>query len=318
MSRVVCPLCKISSSILIDVKEGNIKCTQCGTVIESRFIDETSEYRQFAVDHGVKNKTRTSFAGKDGSQLGTSCTNRDRNNISMRILKETSDTKLKEACKKIRVYASNFELSKEIETFACELRAKMIEKNVAEKKDNTAKDIACIYLATMYEELGYSIEKIISKCGLTSSLNYKKVETVVEDINQYGSQNSDHPCDSPIITEVFGRSIQKFINSSTCVVRICKDIGLKPYFYNLARDVCKLLRFEEGSKPESIAGAVIVYMMERLPRKSEYPDVSKVAEAACVKLNTIKDKMDSIESKIDEIRKLPSYKEFERIVNKRT
>ena len=47
-----CPYCK-SKNVFVDVREGNIVCKNCGTIIEARIIDESDEIRNFGKDQIV-------------------------------------------------------------------------------------------------------------------------------------------------------------------------------------------------------------------------------------------------------------------------
>lgn len=49
---------KCGSNVVVDHKHGKIRCTECGLIIEDRFVDPTSEYRFFTENTSPQNDPR--------------------------------------------------------------------------------------------------------------------------------------------------------------------------------------------------------------------------------------------------------------------
>jgi transcription initiation factor TFIIB len=47
----ICPNCKAKDSVITDFTNGQVACTQCGSVLDDRIIDETSEWRNFSSEN---------------------------------------------------------------------------------------------------------------------------------------------------------------------------------------------------------------------------------------------------------------------------
>lgn len=58
MSDNFCTDCKRHTEVVLDHAAGDTVCSECGLVLESRSIDETSEWRTFADDSGSNDPNR--------------------------------------------------------------------------------------------------------------------------------------------------------------------------------------------------------------------------------------------------------------------
>lgn len=58
MAELYCPDCKRSTEVAADHSAGDMICTECGLVLESHSIDETSEWRTFANESGDNDPVR--------------------------------------------------------------------------------------------------------------------------------------------------------------------------------------------------------------------------------------------------------------------
>jgi len=55
-NEMICRRC--GSNVVVDHKNGKIRCTDCGLIKEDRFIDPTSEYRFFMENTSPQNDPR--------------------------------------------------------------------------------------------------------------------------------------------------------------------------------------------------------------------------------------------------------------------
>jgi transcription initiation factor TFIIB len=82
-----CILCKSEDSIITDFTNGQIACTNCGTVLDDRIIDETSEWRNFSSENpGSSNSDPNRVGGPinpylDEINLSTTISTTKRNGI---------------------------------------------------------------------------------------------------------------------------------------------------------------------------------------------------------------------------------------------
>ncbi|KAL0339684.1 UNVERIFIED_CONTAM: Transcription initiation factor IIB [Sesamum radiatum] len=53
-----CMDCRRRTTVVLDRASGDAVCLECGLVLESRFIDETAEWRNFADDSGGHDPNR--------------------------------------------------------------------------------------------------------------------------------------------------------------------------------------------------------------------------------------------------------------------
>ncbi|GAA0149156.1 general transcription factor [Lithospermum erythrorhizon] len=58
MSDTFCTDCKRNTEVVFDHSAGDTVCSECGLVLESRSIDETSEWRTFADESGDHDPNR--------------------------------------------------------------------------------------------------------------------------------------------------------------------------------------------------------------------------------------------------------------------
>ncbi|KAJ0043789.1 hypothetical protein Pint_17850 [Pistacia integerrima] len=58
MSDAYCSDCKKSTEVVFDHSAGDTVCSECGLVLESHSIDETSEWRTFANESGDNDPVR--------------------------------------------------------------------------------------------------------------------------------------------------------------------------------------------------------------------------------------------------------------------
>ncbi|TQE11763.1 hypothetical protein C1H46_002605 [Malus baccata] len=58
MSDAYCPDCKRQTEVVSDHSAGDTVCSECGLVLESHSIDETSEWRTFANESGDNDPVR--------------------------------------------------------------------------------------------------------------------------------------------------------------------------------------------------------------------------------------------------------------------
>ncbi|GMP87898.1 hypothetical protein CsSME_00040081 [Camellia sinensis var. sinensis] len=58
MGDLYCPECKRGTEVVFDHSAGDTVCSECGLVLESHSIDETSEWRTFANESGDNDPVR--------------------------------------------------------------------------------------------------------------------------------------------------------------------------------------------------------------------------------------------------------------------
>lgn len=152
-----CPHCK-QLTMRDDATAGEYVCMSCGRVSPHPFIDETSEYRQFALEHGVKNKLRAEHSG-DTEEYGTGVAydgSSKAKRLALAIRRQNTDPKMariKKHSKTIRSMArrlnemnpfSGVGLEREIADHAIELFREASDAGLLDNKKGEVVDAACL------------------------------------------------------------------------------------------------------------------------------------------------------------------------------
>ena len=181
-----------------DPTTGNYVCMECGMVGDNPYIDETSEHRQFALEHGVKNKSRTEYDG-DGTIeiLGTSTAWDGKPETRARLLRQKRITTDKQTerimkhAKQIRQMQNALNLERAVADRACKIMkdALLFEDGKIAKsiKPNAIFDATCIRYACMERGISKTAEDLgvmLKNLGFEIGKSGRKLEKAYEELRK--------------------------------------------------------------------------------------------------------------------------------------
>ena len=252
-----CPHCR-AYSMRIDDKHGYYVCTACGIVNPIPIYDQTSEYRNFAVEHGVKDRSRSSYSGDStGESLGTSVQrtgSKESKLLYEATQKFTTDkeaTKLRKNLRCIQELTNSLNLSKEIQRDAQEYFKKQQDENLLPK--NARKEAiyaVCVYFACIKNKQSKRKEDIIKEVSDVTSKDFSNVLKHMEPIKPGN------------------------ILASELARNDAKTLGFKPYIqeaiYAIGQKAEEQSLFT-GKTPDSVAAALIAFVNQHLPSDLQIP-----------------------------------------------
>ena len=293
-----CPLCGKEHVIKESPRTGEYYCSNCGYVSDFPYIDETSEYRQFAMEHGVKDKSRSSNAGDDmveelftGIAYDGSSKSKRMARINQRIQQDNSKTKLKHHVRRIRHLCGQLQLSKAISDRACELYKEAFDEDLVKKKKGEALNAACIYHACQ-------------------AMGYPKT---MNEILQFTENLSKAEMDKEMDTIKGLKSLENVQNYwENMLKRYCHSLDLSKEVTDVCYDVAKYLRemgFLEGKNPNTKVATVIAFVCTTSPDPKDHRTLEEISEKVGPKKDTIQTRMKELHA-IPTIQKLPKYEAF--------
>ena len=164
-----CPHCR-QQSMRIDDKHGDYVCTICGIVSPVPVYDSTSEYRNFAIEHGVKDKSRSSYSGDDnGSSLGTSIQKTGSKeskllfDATQRYTTDPKVAKLRKDLRRIQELANRLNLSKALARDAKNYFKEAQDRGLIKNQRKAAIDCVCIYFSCIKNHQSKRKEDIVAQ-----------------------------------------------------------------------------------------------------------------------------------------------------------
>lgn len=188
-----CERCK-KTAMRDDPNTGNYVCMECGMVGKHPYIDETSEHRQFALEHGVKNKSRSEYDG-DGTIeiLGTSIQydakpeTRARMLRMKRITTDKRTEKILRHAKQIRQMQNALNLERAVADRACKIMKDALAFNNGEIaksiKPNAIFDATCLRYACMERGISKTADDLgvmLRNLGFDIGKSGRKLEKAYE------------------------------------------------------------------------------------------------------------------------------------------
>lgn len=277
-----CLECLAPHPIVEDHASGDLVCTGCGLVLESRGIDESSEWRTFgngekeggADPSRVGGPVNALLSGgglgtvigrsDDGKSVGGSALAR----AAARV--ENPDKHLLVAFRGIGNITDNLGLNHVVKDRACELYKRIIESKSVKGRNPLAVQAATVYVACRQEQKVKTFKEV---CGATPSTNkteigraYKAIVKVFEREKLFKPQSQT-------------------IHADQYIPRFCHSLGLSHELQKVSRQVVEtatdpLRSYSKspwyGKSPISIAAAVI-YMMSLLGAQKDRCTSEKIS-----------------------------------------
>lgn len=289
-----CVYCK-KKSMTIDDKHGEHVCTICGVVSKVPIYDTTSEYRNFAVEHGVKDKSRTSYSGDgDTADLGTSVelsgskSSKLLNQWTQRYTTDPKTQNIRKSVRRIRELAARLDLSKAIANSACETYKQALDEGLTKNYKKAAIDAVCVYDGCVQNGKAMKREDIIKECD---DITVKEFENV-------------------------RKAFSSILHGAASPAEMAKRYSTKLYNRPFIQDTILALgkKVEEwgiltGKQPDSFAGAVIEFINKLLPPNLKV-ESSKIATVCGVSGSTIAAHLLEIEGLKEQALRIPEVKDL--------
>ncbi|CAL5207651.1 unnamed protein product [Lathyrus oleraceus] len=294
MSDAFCSDCKRETEVVFDHSAGDTVCSECGLVLESHSIDETSEWRTFANESNDNDPVRV--GGPSNPLLtdgGLSTVIAKPNGSSGEFLSSSlgrwqnrgsnPDRGLILAFKTIATMSERLGLVATIKNiFVClpiydnchwlklgssniNDRANEIYKRVEDQKSSRGRNqdallAACIYIACRQEDIPRTVKEI---CSVANGASKKEIGRAKEYIvKQLGLEK--------------GQTVEMgTIHAGDFMRRFCSNLGMNNQAVKAAQEaVKKSEEFDIRRSPISIAAAVIYIITQLSDDKKPLKDIS--------------------------------------------
>ncbi|KAH0721767.1 transcription initiation factor IIB-2 [Solanum lycopersicum] len=266
-----CSDCRKSTEVVFDHSAGDMVCSECGLVLESHSIDETSEWRTFANESGDNDPVRvggpnnpllsdgglsTVISKPNGttSDFLTSSLGRWQNRGS------NADRSLILAFKAIGVMSDRLGLVATIKDRANEIYKKVEDQKSSRGRNQDAILAACLYIACRQEDKPRTVKEI---CSVANGATKKEIGRAKEYIVKQ-------------LELEMGQSVEMgTIHAGDFMRRFCSNLGMTNQAVKAAQEaVKKSEEFDIRRSPISIAAAVIYIVTQLSDEKKPVKDVS--------------------------------------------
>ena len=285
----ICSQCKVQTTLVEDHAQGDLICTECGLVVESRTIDECSEWRTFSdSDKAGGDPSRTVGATNNMLSGGGLSTTIGRNpdgtyNQTLTRLHNREgnpDKVLMAAFSQIGDMADRMAMNQTIKSGACELYKVVTSSHSTQGKSSVAMFAACLYIACRQEGKTRTFKEI---CGAA-------VGTTVKEIGR---------CYRFIIRVCEGLDLQMQMNEQMITPelltnRFCGNLGLanSEFIRVCSSAIPKFREIKTGEgysqkQPASIAAAAI-YLATNILDKKDIANVSQISAVSGMAEQTIR------------------------------
>ena len=272
MSDAFCSDCKRQTEVVFDHSAGDTVCSECGLVLESHSIDETSEWRTFANESGDNDPNRvggpsnplltdgglsTVIAkpnGGGGGEFLSSSLGRWQNRGS------NPDRALIQAFKTIATMSDRLGLVATIKDRANEIYKRVEDQKSSRGRNQDALLAACLYIACRQEDKPRTVKEI---CSVANGATKKEIGRAKEYIvKQLGLEN--------------GNAVEMgTIHAGDFMRRFCSNLCMNNQAVKAAQEaVHKSEEFDIRRSPISIAAAVIYIITQLSDDKKPLKDIS--------------------------------------------
>jgi transcription initiation factor TFIIIB Brf1 subunit/transcription initiation factor TFIIB len=275
-------------------------CAHCGYVAPCAVIDETSEYRQFAVEHGVKNKPRAEFVGDDmiedlstGVAYDGSKKAKRLADLHRRCTADPVRDRLAKHVKSIRKMGSALGIDKSIADRACKIYREASEANLTAKKKGEVIDAACLYYACRMNQRSQELGQFVA----ISSFNLRELKSAIDALSSLESLSAAED----------GREhyVRKYI----------PKLGLASYIEDAAVAVAKQIYDHsicQGKAPQGVSGAIIAWVLKECSDPAQKRALSDISAAVGPKESTIEARLAEIEVIRPLLASLPEVQKLKR------
>ncbi|CAI8584747.1 unnamed protein product [Vicia faba] len=271
MSDAFCSDCKRETEVVFDHSAGDTVCSECGLVLESHSIDETSEWRTFANESNDNDPVRV--GGPSNPLLtdgGLSTVIAKPNGSSGEFLSSSlgrwqnrgsnPDRGLILAFKTIATMSERLGLVATIKDRANEIYKRVEDQKSSRGRNQDALLAACIYIACRQEDIPRTVKEI---CSVANGASKKEIGRAKEYIvKQLGLEK--------------GQTVEMgTIHAGDFMRRFCSNLGMNNQAVKAAQEaVKKSEEFDIRRSPISIAAAVIYIITQLSDDKKPLKDIS--------------------------------------------
>ncbi|KAK3027774.1 hypothetical protein RJ639_041134 [Escallonia herrerae] len=271
MADAYCSDCKRNTEVVFDHSAGDTVCSECGLVLESHSIDETSEWRTFANESGDNDPVRvggpTNPLLTDG---GLSTVISKPNGVTSDFLSSSlgrwqnrgsnPDRSLILAFKTIATMSDRLGLVATIKDRANEIYKKVEDQKSSRGRNQDAILAACLYIACRQEDKPRTVKEI---CSVANGATKKEIGRAKEYIVKQ-------------LELEMGQSVEMgTIHAGDFMRRFCSNLGMTNQAVKAAQEaVHKSEEFDIRRSPISIAAAVIYIVTQLSDDKKPLKDVA--------------------------------------------
>ncbi|WJZ94138.1 hypothetical protein VitviT2T_013023 [Vitis vinifera] len=271
MADAFCTDCKKNTEVVFDHSAGDTVCSECGLVLESHSIDETSEWRTFANESGDNDPVRV--GGPSNPLLtdgGLSTVIAKPNGVSGDFLSSSlgrwqnrgsnPDRGLILAFKTIATMSDRLGLVATIKDRANEIYKKVEDQKSTRGRNQDALLAACLYIACRQEDKPRTVKEI---CSVANGATKKEIGRAKEYIVKQLEAEK-------------GQSVEMgTIHAGDFMRRFCSNLGMTNQVVKAAQEaVQKSEEFDIRRSPVSIAAAVIYIITQLSDEKKLLRDIS--------------------------------------------
>ncbi|KAM3205710.1 Transcription initiation factor IIB [Capsicum baccatum] len=277
-----CSDCKRSTEVVFDHAAGDTVCSECGLVLESRSIDETSEWRTFADESGGDDPNRV--GGPVNPLLGDAAlstviskgpngSNGDGSLARLQNRGGDPDRAIVVAFKAIGTMADRLSLVSTIRDRASEIYKRLEDQKCTRGRNLDALVAACIYIACRQEGKPRTVKEI---CSIANGASKKEIGRAKEFIVKQ-------------LKVEMGESMEMgTIHAGDYLRRFCSNLGMNHEEIKVVQEtVQKAEEFDIRRSPISIAAAII-YMITQLSDSKKPILRADISIATTVAEGTIK------------------------------
>jgi transcription initiation factor TFIIB len=285
----ICSQCKVQTTLVEDHAQGDLICTECGLVVESRTIDECSEWRTFSdSDKAGGDPSRTVGATNNmlsGGGLGTTIGRNPDGSYNQTLARlhnreGNPDKVLMAAFSQIGDMADRMAMNQTVKSGACELYKVVTSSHSTQGKSSVAMFAACLYIACRQEGQTRTFKEI---CGAA-------VGSTVKEIGR---------CYRFIIRVCEGLDLQMQMNEQMITPelltnRFCGNLGLanSEFIRVCSSAIQKFREIKTGEgysqkQPASVAAAAI-YLATQILDKKDIANVSQISAVSGMAEQTIR------------------------------
>ncbi|KMT15050.1 hypothetical protein BVRB_3g061720 [Beta vulgaris subsp. vulgaris] len=271
MGDAFCSDCKKHTEVVFDHSAGDTVCSECGLVLESHSIDETSEWRTFANESNDNDPVRVGGPtnpllsdgglstviskpnGTTGDYLSSSL-GRWQNRGS------NPDRGLILAFKTIATMADRLGLVSTIKDRASEIYKKVEDQKSSRGRNQDAILAACLYIACRQEDKPRTVKEI---CSVANGATKKEIGRAKEYIVKQ-------------LESEMGQAVEMgTIHAGDFLRRFCSNLGMNNQAMKAAQEaVQKSEEIDIRRSPISIAAAVIYIITQLSEEKKPLRDIS--------------------------------------------
>lgn len=271
MGDAFCSDCKKHTEVVFDRSAGDTVCSECGLVLESHSIDETSEWRTFANESNDNDPVRVGGPtnpllsdgglstviskpnGTTGDYLSSSL-GRWQNRGS------NPDRGLILAFKTIATMADRLGLVSTIKDRASEIYKKVEDQKSSRGRNQDAILAACLYIACRQEDKPRTVKEI---CSVANGATKKEIGRAKEYIVKQ-------------LESEMGQAVEMgTIHAGDFLRRFCSNLGMNNQAMKAAQEaVQKSEEIDIRRSPISIAAAVIYIITQLSEEKKPLRDIS--------------------------------------------